>query len=46
MKCPVCGIEMKLEGRTPDGTTWSCRNAKCQKHAEKQLVKEGKANES
>ena len=32
MKCPNCGIEMRLE-RIDDGVpVWICRNAKCPKN--------------
>ena len=32
MKCPVCGIEMRLAGREDGRAIWVCRNAKCQEH--------------
>lgn len=43
MKCPVCGIEMRLE-RIKDGKpVWICRNGKCRQSG-KEETKEGKDN--
>jgi ssDNA-binding Zn-finger/Zn-ribbon topoisomerase 1 len=39
MKCPVCGIEMRLE-RVEDGKpVWICRNGKC-RQSEKEEPRE------
>lgn len=36
MKCPACGIAMRLEAREAGRTVWVCRNGKCPRKGQKQ----------
>lgn len=44
MKCPICGIEMRLTGVKDGRQEWTCRNPKCPqcgKNEAKEAQKDG-----